>query len=188
MVTENQPSTVLSRRSFLRTASQLTLGLAAAIPGTGLAAVVPGRRTLSLYHAHTNQELKIAYAWGDMYNPMALARVTRFLRDFRTGETCPIDPRLLDILWAIQQEMGRKGTYEVLSGFRSPRTNNMLRGSSNGVAEHSLHMEGKAIDIRLDGISTRQIRECAVEMKCGGVGYYAKSDFVHLDTGRYRTW
>ena len=189
MVTESQHSTVLSRRSFLRSASQLTLGLAAAaIPGTSLAAVVPGKRSLSLFHAHTNQELQIAYAWGDMYNPIALAKVTRFLLDFRTGETCPIDPRLLDILWAIQQETGRGGTYEVLSGFRSSRTNNMLRGGTNGVAEHSLHMEGKAIDIRLDGISTRQIRECAVEMKCGGVGYYAKSNFVHLDTGRYRTW
>ena len=189
MVTEKQSSTVLSRRSFLRTASQLALGLAAvAVPGTGLATVVPGKRALSLYHAHTNQDLDITYAWGDMYNPIALAKITRFLGDFRTGETCPIDPRLLDILWAVQQEMGRQGTYQVLSGFRSPRTNNMLRSGSNGVAEHSLHMEGRAIDIRFEGINTRQIRECAVEMKCGGVGYYPKSDFVHLDTGRYRTW
>jgi uncharacterized protein YcbK (DUF882 family) len=188
MVTENSASPVLSRRFFLKKSTQIALGLAVVSVPTISCAKVLGKRSLSLYHTHTQQTLDITYAWGKVYNPKALAKINSFLRDYQTGRTHPIDPKLLDILWTIQGEMGSKGAYEVISGFRSPQTNRQLRRSSTGVAGHSLHMKGKAIDIRFPGIDTDQIHQCAVEMKCGGVGYYEKSDFVHLDTGTYRTW
>ena len=178
----------LTRRSFLLKSAQVAIGLAVvSVPEIGTA-TVPKKRSLTLLHTHTNQHLEVTYAWGGKYNPFALAKINKFLRDYKTGQTYPIDPKLLDILWAIQQEMGRKGVYEVISGFRSPQTNGRMRRKGAGVARNSLHMKGKAIDIRFPGISTNQIQQCAVEMQCGGVGYYAKSDFVHLDTGQFRTW
>jgi uncharacterized protein YcbK (DUF882 family) len=176
----------MNRRKFLglgaRTAVGLVLG--SAVPSWATS----GTRKLSFYHTHTKQYLDITYAYAGMYDPVALAIVNRFLADFRTGEVHPIDPGVLDILTRVQEEMGCAGTYEVISGYRSPKTNQMLRGKSKGVAKHSLHMDGKAIDIRLTGQCTRQVRDCARALKLGGVGYYAKSDFVHLDTGRVRTW
>ncbi len=188
MVTERSSRIVLTRRSFLQKTTQLLLGASvASIPSMSHAAVM-GKRSLAFYHTHTGRELSATYAWGQVYNPVALTRINHYLRDFRTGEMHPIDPKLLDILWTIQQEIGNKGVYEVISGFRSPKTNGQLRHNSAGVAEHSLHMQGKAIDVRFTGIDTGQIQQCAKEMRSGGVGYYAKSDFVHLDTGRYRTW
>ncbi len=147
-----------------------------------------GKRSLSFYHTHTSQYLDITYARAGIYDPLALDQVNGYLRDFRTGETHRIDPGVLDILWGIQQKMGCSGTFEVISGYRSPKTNQILRGKSRGVAKHSLHMKGQAIDIRLAGQSTRAVRDCARALKRGGVGYYAKSDFVHVDTGRVRTW
>lgn len=176
----------MNRRHFL------ALGVKAAA-GLVLCQAVPawagkGTRTLSFYHTHTNQTLDIAYARSGIYDPLALERVNYFLRDFRTSEVHSIDPDVLDILWRIQQKIGCNGTYEVISGYRSPATNGALRGRSKGVAKHSLHMEGKAIDIRLTGVDTYRIRDCAIALKSGGVGYYAKSNFVHIDTGRVRTW
>ena len=177
---------IMNRRTFLglglKTAAGLVIGSAVpALAGTGT-------RSLSFYHTHTKKCLDITYAYAGVYDPLALAEVDRFLCDFRTGEVHRIDPGVLDILSRVQEEMGCRGTFEVISGYRSPKTNQMLRGRSRGVAKHSLHMDGKAIDIRLTGQSTRKIRDCAIALKCGGVGYYAKSDFVHLDTGRVRTW
>ena len=176
----------MNRRSFL------SLGLKAAA-GIIVAQAVPvwagtGSRTLSFYHTHTRESLEITYAGVHGYDKSALKRINYYLRDFRTEEVHKIDPGVLDILWKVQQEMGCRGTYEVISGYRSLKTNNKLRSRSNGVAKRSLHMKGKAIDIRLTGKNTRHIRDCAIALKCGGVGYYAKSDFVHLDTGRVRTW
>ena len=188
MVTEKSSQTVLTRRFFLqKTACLLAGATVASLPSVSYAGML-GKRSLSFYHTHTGQELSTTYAWGKLYNPAALMKINQYLRDFRTGETHPIDPRLLDILWTIQQDIGNKGVYEVISGFRSPKTNGNLRQCSSGVAERSLHMEGKAIDVRFSGIDTGQIQQCAMEMKSGGVGYYAQSDFVHLDTGKYRTW
>ena len=185
---EIHEQTLLSRRSFLRKSIQVAVGLTViAAPGIG-AATVPKKRSLSFLHTHTNQTLEVTYAWGDRYNPFSLAKINKFLRDYKTGQAHAIDPKLLDILWGIQQEMGCKGVYEVISGFRSPATNGGMRRQGSGVAKNSLHMQGKAIDIRFPGVDTNQIQQCALGMKCGGVGYYAKSDFVHLDTGEYRTW
>lgn len=188
MVRDIYEQPLLSRRSFLLRSVQVAVGLAVvSAPGIG-AATVPKKRSLSLLHTHTNKTLEVTYAWGERYNPFALAKINKFLRDYKTGQAYPIDPRLLDILWSIQREMGRNGAYEVISGFRSPETNGRMRHRGSGVARNSLHMQGKAIDIRFPGIGTNQIQQCALEMKCGGVGYYAKSDFVHLDTGEYRSW
>lgn len=111
-----------------------------------------------------------------------------FLRDFRTGEVRPIDPGLLDIISQIQSKTNSRGTVEIISGYRSPQTNNLLRNRSSGVATHSLHLEGRAVDIRITDLPTRQLRDTAIALRTGGVGYYASSDFVHLDTGRFRTW
>jgi uncharacterized protein YcbK (DUF882 family) len=176
----------MDRRKFLslgvKTAAGLVLG------STVPAWASTGTRTLSFYHTHTKKFLDITYCYSGRYDPVALAIVNRFLADFRTGEVHPIDPGVLDILHRVLEEMGCAGTYEVISGYRSPRTNQMLRRRSKGVARHSLHMDGKAIDIRLTGQSTRQVRDCALALKTGGVGYYATSNFVHLDTGRVRTW
>lgn len=188
MVTENNFQPQLSRRSFLLKSTQLALGLGVVSVPSICSAKALGKRSLSLYHTHTQQELNLTYAWGKTYNPKALVQISQFLRDHQTGQVHTIDPKLLDILWAIQGEMGRKGTYEVISAFRSPQTNRKLQRTSGAVAGHSLHMKGKAIDIRFPGVDTDQIHQCALEMKAGGVGYYAKSNFVHLDSGEYRTW
>jgi len=115
-------------------------------------------------------------------------KITAFLRDFRTEEVHPIDPGLLDILCEIQAVSDSCGTIEIISGFRSPQTNAMLRGRSRGVAAHSLHMEGRAVDVRIRDLPTRTLRAIASTLRTGGVGYYAASDFVHLDTGPFRTW
>jgi len=188
MVTDKSLDPQLSRRSFLCKSTQIALGLGVvSVPSISCAKAL-GKLSLSFVHTRTQQELTLTYAWGQAYNPRALAQISQFLRDYQTGQTHPIDPKLLDILWAIQGEMGRKGVYEVISGFRSPQTNRKLRRTSSGVAGHSLHMQGKAVDIRFPGIDTDQIHQCAVEMRTGGVGYYAKADFVHLDSGQYRTW
>ena len=145
-------------------------------------------RILSFYHTHTGEKLRVAYAEGGHHIPEALAEVNQFLRDFRSGEAHPMDPRLLDILHHLQQATGGKGPFEIISAFRSPQTNQMLRANGGGVARRSLHMEGKAMDIRLRGVDTRRLRQAALELQAGGVGYYPSSDFIHVDTGRVRSW
>jgi uncharacterized protein YcbK (DUF882 family) len=145
-------------------------------------------RALSFYHTHTSQNLDIIYHDGHSHLPLALQQIKHFLGDFRTGEEHDIDPRLLDLLYLLQQRSGVENHFEVISGYRSPKTNAKLRNKSKGVAKRSLHMQGKAIDIRLVGAKTKNLRDLAINMKLGGVGYYSRSDFVHLDTGRVRFW
>jgi uncharacterized protein YcbK (DUF882 family) len=146
-------------------------------------------RTLAFYHTHTGERLRVTYVENGVPVPEALAEISRFLRDFRTGDVHPIDPELLDALYALRSRAGDRGTYEIISGYRSPRTNEMLRNNGGGgVAKRSLHMEGKAIDVRLTGVRTSRLREEALALHVGGVGYYPDSDFVHVDTGRVRQW
>jgi uncharacterized protein YcbK (DUF882 family) len=145
-------------------------------------------RALSFYHTHTGERLRITYAERNRPHPEALEELSHFLRDFRSGDAHPIDPKLLDILHQLQQATGGTGPYEIISAYRSPRTNEMLRSNSNGVAQRSLHMEGRAIDVRLRGIETRKLREAALRLQAGGVGYYQRSNFIHVDTGRVRFW
>lgn len=146
-------------------------------------------RTLSLHHLHTDERLSLTYRVGDYYQRGALNRLNHFLRDFRTGDVSPIDPKLFDVLYDVAARLGHEGgTFEVLSGYRSPQTNAMLRSTSSGVARRSLHLAGKAIDIRLTHTSTPKVRDAALALGRGGVGYYPKSDFVHVDTGAVRRW
>nr|WP_320010498.1 DUF882 domain-containing protein [uncultured Desulfobulbus sp.] len=188
MVTENS-TYQQSRRLFLVRSAQALAGLTVfSIPEFCSAKVASGKRTISLYHANQRKELNLTYAVGNLYDPRALAKVNSFLRDYHTGQIHRIDPKLLDILWAVQQEMGNKGTYKVVSAFRSPQTNRKLSRTHRGVADHSLHMKGRAIDLSLPGVQLSHIRHCAMNMRTGGVGYYPRSNFVHLDTGVYRTW
>ncbi len=146
------------------------------------------KRELSFYHTHTGKNLAIEYHNSHGYSDSALDEINRFLSDFRTGEIYPIDKNLLDALFVLQQKTGIENDFEIISAYRSPKTNAKLRKKSSGVAKRSLHMQGKAIDIRLKGYNTRRLRELAVAMKVGGVGYYRRSDFIHMDTGRVRYW
>ncbi|MBM9615570.1 DUF882 domain-containing protein [Desulfobulbus rhabdoformis] len=178
-----------SRRSFLVHSAQALVGLTAfSIPEICSAKVASGKRSVYLYHANQRKELKLTYAVGNLYDPRALAQVNSFLRDYHTGQIHRIDPKLLDILWAVQQETGAKGAYKVVSAFRSPQTNRKLSRTHRGVADHSLHMKGRAVDLSHPDVRLSQIRHCAMNMRTGGVGYYPRSNFVHLDTGMYRTW
>lgn len=128
------------------------------------------------------------YFQGGNYLAPSLERVKHLLRDFRNNEEHSIDPALLDILFDLQAKAKRAGPFEVISGYRSPQTNAALRRQSTAVAEHSLHMEGRAIDVRLTGFPTANLRDIAIALHRGGVGFYAASDFVHVDTGRVRFW
>lgn len=145
-------------------------------------------RTLRFYHTHTNETLKVTYYQRGDYVPESLEELRIFLSDWRNGHQHPIDPGVMDILWEIQQVAGNDNAFEVISAYRSPETNAWLRQNSNGVAKKSQHLLGKAIDVRLRGTETEKLRDIALELKLGGVGYYEKSDFVHVDTGRIRRW
>jgi len=183
----------IDRRRFLRGAGGLCgAAVAGAVlgPHPALAALagVEEIRSLSFVHTHTGERLVTPYWRGGQYVPAQLERVNHFLRDFRTGDVHVIDPGLLDLLYRLQTLADRDSPFEVISGYRSPKTNAMLRARSEGVALHSMHMLGKAIDIRLDGYATRRLADCARSLCLGGVGFYARSDFVHVDTGRVRYW
>ena len=145
-------------------------------------------RSLSLWHTHTGESLEITYYKNGEYLPEAMAVLRKFLADWRDGSEHEIDPQLMDILWQIEQSTGHHGTWEVISAYRSPETNQMLRERSSGVARKSQHLQGTAIDVRLRGMELETLRDAAVELKRGGVGYYPKPDFVHIDTGRVRRW
>ena len=145
-------------------------------------------KTLSFYHTHTGKHLQVTYARSGMYDRGALLQVNAFLKDFRNGDEIVMDPALLDWLYDLQQSLGSDGTYEVISAYRSPLTNEMLRGKSNGVARKSQHLLGKAIDVRLDDVDVGDLHRAALNMQRGGVGFYPNSRFVHLDTGRVRRW
>ncbi len=146
-------------------------------------------RVLSLHQLHTDEKLKITYRIGDYYQRDALQKLNRFLRDHRTNETTAIDPRLFDLLYDLQIRAGHpEDQFEIFSAYRSPRTNAMLRRTSGRVAKRSLHMSGKALDIHLRNCSNRKIKDSAIALSRGGVGYYPRSGFVHVDTGPVRTW
>jgi len=145
-------------------------------------------RQLSFYHTHTSESLTVTYFRDGGYVVSALTELNDFLGDFRTGDATNMDPAVFDILHEIQTESGSTGTYEIISAYRSPATNEMLRGNSNGVAKNSQHLLGKAIDVRLTDLETAELRDVALALERGGVGYYQESDFVHVDTGRIRQW
>lgn len=150
--------------------------------------IVNNERQLSFYHTHTGNTLQVTYFRDGEYVVSALDDLNDFLRDFRTGDAVPMDPAVFDVLYEIQQVSGSTGTFQVISAYRSPKTNEMLRGNSSGVARNSQHLLGKAIDVRLTDLDTAELRDVAWSLQLGGVGYYQESDFVHVDTGRVRRW
>ena len=162
-------------------------------PGVISPAAIPPPREyrLRFYHTHTNERLEIVYRRGDTYLPAALAQLDHFLRDHRTGDVHHFDPRLFDLLHDLTESVNDStGEINVVCGYRTPWSNEFLRTRSahTGVARHSLHMQAEAIDIRLPGIPISQLRDAALRLHRGGVGYYPASDFVHVDVGRVRRW
>ncbi len=145
-------------------------------------------RSIGMVNTHTGEKLQVRYFEDGKYVPAALDRLHRVLRDHRSGESAAIDPRLFDQLYALAQCAECEPHFQIISGYRSPASNAKLHAKSKGVATNSLHMQGRALDVRLSGTSCSNLRDLALAMQSGGVGYYAKSDFVHLDTGRFRTW
>lgn len=176
-----------SRRRFLMAVGGVC-GAAASFGAAPVLAAGRSARSLSLIHTHTGERLSAVYFQDGCYQADCLTRIDHLLRDFRTGDVHPIDPGVLDILFELQTRADRDAPFEVICGYRSPATNAMLHQRSEGVAVHSMHLEGRAIDVRLSGYSTRRLASQARALGRGGVGYYASSDFVHVDTGRVRHW
>lgn len=157
----------------------------------GAAGPVAGQwasRWLELFNTHTSEALSLAYRDARGLLAPALGKLHWILRDHRANEAAPMDPLLFDQLADLAAAAGVEPRYEIISGYRSPRTNARLAGAGRGVARRSLHMEGRAIDVRLKGVSCADLRDLALAAGRGGVGYYRSSDFVHLDTGRVRSW
>jgi uncharacterized protein YcbK (DUF882 family) len=144
---------------------------------------------LRLFETHTNEHIDIVYRQGENYIPQAIDELDHFLRDHRTGTVHHYDPRVFDLLSDLDASLGRPdGEIDVICGYRTPWSNNFLRSRSSAVAKNSLHMQAMAIDIRMPGISTTQLRDAALQLHRGGVGYYARDQFVHVDVGRVRRW
>lgn len=181
---------IIARRQFL--GRTVRLGAAAVLPAlsaTAALASVQDTRGLALVHTHTHEKIDLMYADGQDFLPAALGSLNRFLRDHYSGDIGLMDPQLYELLHGTQQLLGSKGAFEVISAYRCPATNANLRQTrSGGVARHSLHMEGRAIDVRLPGVPLADLREAALSLRGGGVGFYPGEQFVHLDTGRVRSW
>lgn len=186
----------LPRRRFLRRAAGFAAGGAAvaALPMRAHAALAGSEtRALSFVHTHTHERIGLVYAAAAGYLPDALGALNRFLRDHYTGEVGTMDPRLFDLLHRVRQSLGLRDDaarpFEVISGYRCPTTNQRLRETrGGGVATHSLHMDGRAIDVRLPGVPLAELRDAALSLGGGGVGFYPREQFVHIDTGRVRRW
>jgi uncharacterized protein YcbK (DUF882 family) len=176
----------LNRRSFLIIGAALTAG---GLPLRAGAHVAPaGERTIAFHNLHTGENLKATYWAEGRYITSSLKDIDFILRDFRTGSVASMDPRLLDLLHALRDRMESSEPFHVISGYRSPKTNGKLARLSNGVAKKSLHMQGMAADVRLPGRALSDLKRAAISLKLGGVGYYPKSDFIHVDVGRVRYW
>jgi uncharacterized protein YcbK (DUF882 family) len=175
--------TPMNRRRFLQAGACGALCVAAS---PVLASIE--QRVLKFVHTHTGEELNTVYFRNGAYDQMQLLRVAHTLRDFRSGAVYRIDPLLLDALFELQVRSGHDKPYQIISAYRSPKTNQQLRSQSNAVAEHSMHLTGQAVDVRVGGVATKTLRDHALAMYRGGVGYYQKSNFLHVDTGRVRSW
>jgi len=181
---------IWTRRRLLKAGGAATLVSAAGLlarPARSLEAAGAPKR-IALKNLHTDEKLEIEFFRDGAYVPDALASIGVLLRDFRTGERHAIDPSLMDYLVKVAHQARIDPVFSVISGYRSPQTNAHLREQSTGVAQHSLHIEGRAIDVRMSGIDCADLAAHALDLKRGGVGYYRASDFVHLDTGTFRTW
>ncbi|HSF58662.1 MAG TPA: DUF882 domain-containing protein [Candidatus Binatia bacterium] len=186
---------LLNNRSFISRRKFLALGAIAA--GTGIfprqalsyvSDARDGERSLAFYNTHTGERLNLVYWVQGQYLSESLAEINYILRDHRTDQIKSIDQKLLNLLFALRTELNSNQPFHIISGYRSPQTNVFLHTNSSGVAENSLHLIGKAIDIRIPGRPLSVLRNAAIALKAGGVGYYPNSDFVHLDVGRVRYW
>ncbi|MEJ2690346.1 MAG: DUF882 domain-containing protein [Deltaproteobacteria bacterium] len=181
----------MSRRDFLASCS-LAVASAIILPNERAFATAntlfSADRSLSFYNLHTDEELAITYWRNGRYKSAALADINYLLRDFRTGDIKKIDTKLLDLLYVLHNKVGATEPFQIISGYRSPKTNAMLARRSRGVAKHSQHILGKAVDIRLSECGLDCLHKAAVELRAGGVGYYPASDFIHVDVGRVRYW
>lgn len=177
--------TGFTRRSFLAGMAVAGLGL---IRVPRIVAAMEGPRSLSLHALNTGEKLTVDYFAAGKYLPGALHDVNHVLRDWRTNQVHPIDPELLDLLNNLHQNSGSRLPFDVICGYRSPKTNSMLANRSHQVSPKSLHLKGKAIDIRLPDVPLERLRSVAMGLRRGGVGYYPESNFVHVDTGSVRTW
>ncbi|MDD5585545.1 MAG: YcbK family protein [Alphaproteobacteria bacterium] len=176
-----------TRRRFL----QMGLVAMACSVATPALAVMPrpkGKRSLAFHNLHTDERLQVTYWKDGAYSREALEKINRILRDHRTGDVYPMRPSLMDMVYDLQNKLKHHDTVEIISGYRSPKTNAMLASASDGVAKQSLHTQGMAIDLRLNGMSLRQVHNAALFMRRGGVGFYPSSGFVHMDVGRVRRW
>ena len=178
------------RRSFLK--SSVVLASALSVPAFARAAqttkVEPVERTLRLYNTHTGESLRSIFWAEGQFVPDALKDINKLLRDHRSNTIAQIDPQLLMLLDRVSSKFGGTDVLHVISGYRSPETNAKLAKASGGVAKHSMHLEGKAIDIRMPGKDLAKLHKAALSVRGGGVGYYTDSQFVHMDTGRLRNW
>lgn len=180
----------LQRRSLLKLGSVVTLSALGA-PAIAKIAAPQGLvgRQIAMSHLHTAEKIGLVFAVLDRYVDPALVKLNHFLRDHYSNEVGVMDPALYDLMYRIKADLGVSQSYEVISGYRSPKTNDRLRKTrGGGVAKRSLHMQGKAIDIRLPGVPLKELRDAALAQKGGGVGYYPRDGFVHIDTGRVRSW
>lgn len=177
----------LCRRGFLRGTLAGFAGLAT--HGAGATTLpIPGERQLAFYNIHTGEHLQTVYWANGAYVPSGLSDINHILRDFRTDTIVPMHRRLLDLLYLIHTRLDNPDPFHIISGYRTPATNAMLHDRSGQVASHSLHMDAMAVDIRLPGVALTHLRELALSLRAGGVGYYPRSDFVHVDIGRVRQW
>lgn len=176
-----------SRRDFIKLAGS-GLVVTSCAPSVAFASYPDRPRALALKALNTGEALETCYFDGRDYVKNELSRIDTLCRDFRRNEVHPMDKYLFDQISLIQAELGVEAEVMVISGYRSPATNEALRGKSNGVAKKSYHMLGQAIDFRLDGVELKKVRDAAISLKSGGVGYYPRSDFIHIDTGPVRYW
>jgi len=179
-----------TRRSLLKAgiALALTGGLSARSAFAAFEQGQPAVRALAFYNLHTGESLKTDYWSEGNYLPEALADINHILRDHRNNQVQQIEPHLLDLLHGLRNTIDTTRPIQIISGYRSPATNALLASHSDGVAKGSLHMQAKAIDLRVEGVPLDDLRRAAIALNGGGVGYYPKSNFVHVDIGRVRTW
>lgn len=165
------------------------LALSVLLPSSTESAIANGdTRTLSLYHSHSGESIDATFRVNGAYDPAVLAKLNHFLRDWRNNDETKMDPRLFDVVWEVYRSAGANEPVVVVSAYRSPETNAMLRRRSHAVAEHSQHILGKAMDTTMPGMSMERVREIGMRLQRGGVGYYGSSNFVHLDVGSVRYW
>lgn len=191
-------SEMFSRRDFLKKTALIGFGGSVGLIGgvaeagqansKGFFTRIIEPQTLSFVNMHTGEKFHEPYKRGHVYIPEALEKLSYVMRDHRTGDVHWIDKDLLDYLHSLKKHVDSKDQMAVLSGYRSPKTNEMLRKKSDGVAKHSYHTIGRAVDISLPGYSSQALHRAAIDLKLGGAGFYKTSGFVHLDTGPVRHW